>query len=101
LKNLLVGDLTKRFGNLRAGSSDIFAHGWFAEVDWDKLYRREIPAPYVPKIEGEGDASQWVRTMITAENRFDRYQEADVSEYGRVGTGPYDHFFVDFWWIDT
>lgn len=60
LKNLLVGDLTKRFGNLRAGSSDIFAHAWFAEVDWDKLYRREIPAPYVPKIEGEGDASQYV-----------------------------------------
>jgi protein kinase A len=53
-----VGDLTKRYGNLRAGSSDIFAHAWFAEVDWDKLYRREIPAPYVPKIDGEGDASQ-------------------------------------------
>jgi len=62
-----VGDLTKRFGNLRAGSSDIFAHGWFAEVDWDKLYRREIPAPYVPKIEGEGDASQYVLplTLLT------------------------------------
>jgi len=58
LKNLLVGDLTKRYGNLRAGSADIFAHGWFSEVDWDKLYRREIPAPYVPKIDGEGDASQ-------------------------------------------
>ncbi|WRT66517.1 uncharacterized protein IL334_003476 [Kwoniella shivajii] len=85
LKNLLVGDLTKRYGNLRAGSSDIFAHGWFAEVDWDKLYRREIPAPYVPKIEGEGDASQ-----------FDRYQEADVSAYGKEGTGPYDHFFTEF-----
>ncbi|WVW84081.1 hypothetical protein I302_106110 [Kwoniella bestiolae CBS 10118] len=85
LKNLLVGDLTKRYGNLRAGSSDIFAHGWFAEVDWDKLYRREIPAPYVPKIEGEGDASQ-----------FDRYQEADVSAYGKAGTGPYDHLFSDF-----
>ncbi|KAK8864533.1 hypothetical protein IAR55_001783 [Kwoniella newhampshirensis] len=75
LKNLLVGDLTKRYGNLRAGSSDIFAHGWFAEVDWDKLYRREIPAPYVPKIEGEGDASH---------------------AYGKTGTGPYDHFFTEF-----
>ncbi|WVO16092.1 hypothetical protein L204_103758 [Cryptococcus depauperatus] len=85
LKNLLVGDLTKRYGNLRAGSSDIFAHVWFAEVDWDKLYRREIPAPYVPKIDGEGDASQ-----------FDRYQEADVSAYGNLGTGPYDEFFTDF-----
>lgn len=85
LKNLLVGDLSKRYGNLRAGSSDIFAHGWFAEVDWDKLYRREIPAPYVPKIEGDGDASQ-----------FDRYQEADVSDYGKAGSGPHDHFFTEF-----
>ena len=39
LKNLLVGDLTKRYGNLRAGSADIFAHGWFAEVDWDPRLR--------------------------------------------------------------
>ncbi|TXT08999.1 hypothetical protein VHUM_02473 [Vanrija humicola] len=85
LKNLLVGDLTKRYGNLRNGSADIFGHAWFAEVDWDKLYRREIPAPYVPKIDGEGDASQ-----------FDRYQEADVSSYGKVGTSQYDHLFVDF-----
>jgi hypothetical protein len=29
-------------------------------------------------------------------NRFDRYQEADVSEYGKVGMGPYDHFFTEF-----
>lgn len=28
--------------------------------------------------------------------RFDRYQETDVSDYGKVGTGPYDHFFADF-----
>ncbi|CAK9781154.1 unnamed protein product [Cutaneotrichosporon oleaginosum] len=82
LKNLLIGDLTKRYGNLHAGSGDIFGHGWFAEVDWDKLYRREIPAPYVPKIDGEGDASQ-----------FDRYAEADVSSYGKTGTSQYDHLF--------
>jgi len=30
-------------------------------------------------------------------SRFDRYQEADVSEYGKAGTGAYDHFFADFW----
>lgn len=58
LKNLLVGDLSKRFGNLRGGAADIFLHPWFNEVDWEKLYRREIPAPYVPRIEGDGDASQ-------------------------------------------
>ncbi|EKC99215.1 hypothetical protein A1Q2_06415 [Trichosporon asahii var. asahii CBS 8904] len=80
LKNLLVGDLTKRYGNLRAGSADIFAHGWFAEVDWDKLYRREIPAPYVPKIEGEGDASQFP-SKLTA------LQHPELSRHLRVGAG--------------
>ena len=29
-------------------------------------------------------------------SRFDRYAEADVSQYGKTGNGPYDHFFGDF-----
>ena len=28
--------------------------------------------------------------------RFDRYQEADVSEYGRSGAGQYDIYFKEF-----
>ncbi len=53
LKNLLTGDLTKRFGNLRNGSADIFSHAWFAEVDWDKLYQRNIPSPYQVSVEAD------------------------------------------------
>jgi protein kinase A len=29
-------------------------------------------------------------------SRFDRYQEADVSDYGKAGSGPHDHFFTEF-----
>lgn len=53
LKSLLTPDITKRFGNLANGSRDIFGHVWFQEVDWERLYRKEIPAPYVPKVEGD------------------------------------------------
>jgi len=60
LKSLLTADLSKRFGNLARGSRDIFSHMWFAEVDWDCLYRKEIPAPYIPPISVYGDASQYV-----------------------------------------
>lgn len=28
--------------------------------------------------------------------RFDRYAEADVSEYGKTGHGPHDHLFPEF-----
>lgn len=61
LKNLLTADLTKRYGNLHQGAQDIFGHMWFAEVDWDRLYRREIPAPYLPTVTADGDASQFER----------------------------------------
>ncbi|WFD24726.1 cAMP-dependent protein kinase [Malassezia equina] len=60
LKSLLTADLSKRFGNLARGSRDIFSHMWFAEIDWDCLYRKEIPAPYVPQLGIQGDASQYV-----------------------------------------
>jgi protein kinase A len=54
---LMEGDPSKRYGNLRHGAGDVFAHAWFREVDWEKLGNREITAPYLPKITGDGDAS--------------------------------------------
>lgn len=85
LRNLLTADLTKRFGNLANGSRDIFGHAYFAEVDWSRLYRKEIPAPYVPRIEGDGDSSN-----------FDSYAEIDINEYGQVGPDPHGHLFSCF-----
>lgn len=83
LRNLLTGDLTKRFGNLANGSRDIFGHAYFTEVDWNRLYRKEIPAPYVPKVDGDGDSSN-----------FDTYAEIDVSEYGQAGADTHGHLFT-------
>ena len=54
---LLEHDPTKRYGNLKHGAGDVFAHPWFREVDWEKLRDREIVAPYQPKIATPGDAS--------------------------------------------
>jgi len=64
--NILAKDLilkflesnpSKRYGNLRNGAGDVFSHQWFREVDWEKLRNRDIVAPYLPKVTGEGDAS--------------------------------------------
>lgn len=86
LQQLITPDLTKRLGNLRAGSNDIKHHKWFQEVNWERLVRREIEAPYIPPVKGGvGDASQ-----------FDRYPE-EQEEYGiDDGTDPYGHLFENF-----
>ena len=54
---LMERESSRRFGNMQHGAGDVFAHPWFAEVDWNKLIKREITAPYLPKISSEGDAS--------------------------------------------
>lgn len=57
VKRFLHADLSERYGNMNHGAHDIFNHPWFAEVVWDTLYRKEIPAPFIPQINGEGDCS--------------------------------------------
>jgi len=84
LKRLLTSDLSKRYGNLKGGSVDIKKHKWFAGVDWNKLNKCQIPAPYIPVVKGEGDTSN-----------FDRYPE-ETEAYGQPGPDPYREKFVGF-----
>lgn len=84
VKKLLTPDLTKRFGNLKAGAADIKMHKWFAPIDWVKLKNLQITPPYVPPSNGDGDASN-----------FDRYPE-DHEPYGVAGPDPYKDFFKEF-----
>ncbi|KAG6872517.1 hypothetical protein C0995_009207 [Termitomyces sp. Mi166 len=83
---LMESDPSKRYGNMRHGAGDVFAHPWFREVDWDKLQAREITAPYLPKISGDGDASA-----------FDQYPEDNVAaQYGQPGPDTFGSAFPDF-----
>jgi protein kinase A len=54
---LMEIDPSKRYGNLQRGAGDIFAHPWFNEVKWEKIAPGEIKTPFVPPINGQGDAS--------------------------------------------
>ncbi|KAF7973033.1 hypothetical protein HWV62_16308 [Athelia sp. TMB] len=83
---LMEGDASKRFGNLQHGAGDVFAHAWFKEVDWEKLRNREITAPYLPKIQGDGDASA-----------FEKYPEDNAADrYGMPAPDLYGKEFPDF-----
>merc|ERR1719376_491269 len=59
VKHLLVADLGKRYGNLKGGGNDIKEHRWFNAFDWKKLIDRQLKPPFVPKIKGEGDTSNY------------------------------------------
>ncbi|XP_040565598.2 uncharacterized protein Pka-C1 isoform X2 [Lepeophtheirus salmonis] len=64
LRNLLQVDLTKRYGNLKNGVSDIKNHKWYSSTDWIAIYQKKVEAPFLPKCKGAGDTSN-----------FDDYEE--------------------------
>lgn len=84
LKNLLTPDLSSRYGNLKNGCQDVIQHPWFQSIDFNKLEKHQIKAPYIPNVNGEGDTSN-----------FDVYDE-NSTLYGRPEPDPYRKYFTEF-----
>ena len=55
INHLLEPDLSKRYGNLKDGVNDIKNHAFFKSMNWDKLLRQEIEAPFIPKLKGDNE----------------------------------------------
>lgn len=56
---LLQVDPTHRIGSLAGGSKDIFRHQWFEGFSFEKLRKKELEAPWVPKVEDALDVSNF------------------------------------------
>jgi novel protein kinase C epsilon type len=59
LQAFMTKPIFRRLGCSATGESDIKTHPFFAVIDWDKLERREIKAPFVPKIKAKNDTSNF------------------------------------------
>merc|ERR1719396_202396 len=59
VKKLNTADLSKRYGNLKDGASDILKHKWFSSLDWAQLEGLKIPSPYKPSMKDENDVSNY------------------------------------------
>lgn len=51
VRHLLTVDLTRRYGNLQGGASDVLQHRFFRDkIDLEKLVNRSLEPPYVPNF---------------------------------------------------
>jgi len=57
LEGLLTRDPEKRLGSASKDAKDIKAHPFFKSIDWDKLYRKEIPAQFIPQVQNEASTT--------------------------------------------
>merc|ERR1712154_196682 len=59
ITKLLERDPKKRLGSTDSDIKEIQRHPFFKNIDWDKLYKREIEAPYKPNVKGIDDTSNF------------------------------------------
>ena len=55
LRGLMEQDPSKRIGSSEEDAKEIMRHGFFATIDWLKLAKRELAAPFKPKITSDDD----------------------------------------------
>ncbi|KAF8791393.1 putative protein kinase C delta type like protein [Argiope bruennichi] len=73
LENLLLKSPVKRLGMPSNPTGDIKDHPFFSTINWDKLERKEIPAPFKPTVSSEYDT-----------RNFDSYYTTDSASLSPV-----------------
>ncbi|KAG7359243.1 serine/threonine protein kinase [Nitzschia inconspicua] len=61
IEKMLVVDVNKRLGCLSRADLDLRDHPWFRKVNFGKLYRKEIDAPWVPTIKSPFDGENFAK----------------------------------------
>mmetsp|Transcript_35684 Transcript_35684/g.75133 ORF Transcript_35684/g.75133 Transcript_35684/m.75133 type:complete len:125 (-) Transcript_35684:467-841(-) len=82
-KKLLTADLTKRYGCLKQGASDIKMCKWFTDMNWEALLEKKLDAPIIPELLCNTDTSNF-------EEYPDEMEEAVPPEY--EGNDPFENF---------
>jgi len=84
IERLLEKDPQKRLGALASRAGGVKAHPWFREVNWQLLETGQLRPPYRPKVEDDGDASN-----------FDQYPD-EVLESPSIDHAAFTGLFPDF-----
>jgi len=75
LEGLLTRDPALRLGT--KGGDEVKGHPWFADVEWEKLIRKEIEPTFKPKVRSVDDTSQ-IDPQFTRERPIDSVAETSV-----------------------
>lgn len=57
VKKLLSREIQNRLGNLKGGTDDIIHHAWFHGFDFEAYCKKQMKAPWLPKVSSPTDTS--------------------------------------------
>ncbi|KAF9016411.1 kinase-like protein [Hymenopellis radicata] len=75
----------RRLGNKARGVSEILEHPWFKRIDWRPVQDRMTQPPYIPRLQGDDDASAFASHSDTDAHLFDplRRGASERDEHGK------------------
>jgi serine/threonine protein kinase len=76
IKHLLEPELSKRYGNLKNGVKDIKTHPFFKGMNWEKLLKQEVEAPFIPEIK-EDNVLKYYTTSPEIEDKAEPISKDD------------------------
>jgi serine/threonine protein kinase len=79
LKGLLDRDPAKRIGSGPTDGGELRSHPFFASVNWDTMFQRKIPPPFVPS-KSEAEKAKYFDTEFTSERPHDSICESKDRE---------------------
>lgn len=72
IRKLLEPDLSKRYGNLKEGPTDIKKHKWFKDINWMEMFNRKVKSPLVPPCRHLSDQRTDTSALVVSEaNEFE------------------------------
>jgi hypothetical protein len=63
LSGLIQKDPTLRLGYGPDGTEDIKRHAYFASLDWDRVYKKEVTPEFIPEVGGLMDVKYFDETF--------------------------------------
>ncbi|KAJ0398493.1 hypothetical protein P43SY_006651 [Pythium insidiosum] len=92
VRGLLSKDPAKRLGSGPGGAREIMEHPFFATVDWERLYKRDVPVPFRPVVRRDGDLNN-IPDFFKRQDVMDSAPDAPVPIAKR-------NEFQDFTYVD-
>jgi serine/threonine protein kinase len=59
LSMLILRDPDQRLGSGPTDAQEVMSHAYFTDVNWDDMYKKKIPPPFVPTVASSTDTSNF------------------------------------------
>lgn len=90
IMKMLRKDPATRLG-AKSEANEILSHPWFADLDREKMMKRELKTPFKPKVEGEDWLDGFDKEFTSEKAAYD-----DRGERREIDKGEYDKMFKGF-----